>query len=432
MTTASVFTPSHKPDHLAEVWGCLLSQTHKDWEWVVVANGDRGGEVEAFVEQLDDPRARVVSASDSRVGALKRVACENCRGDLFVEYDHDDIITENCLEELVTAYRKADCKAAFLYSNNITCDWDGTSHTFLKEFGWRHRGWEHKGRTCVENVNFPVTARSLCEILYAPDHVRAWSRVAYKLAGGHSRELRVGDDHDLMVRTYLKGVPFVHVDKVLYIHRLGPDTTSQTSLAEIERVSRATRDRHLRDLVREWCRRERLPMYDLGGAHNCPPGYLPVDTDEVVKKVPGALCCDVRRLEDWLQPDRVGCFRASDFLEHIPAPEIPGLFNKLYDLLVPGGWLLTDTPAVCDDQGRCGRGAYQDPTHLSFHSSNNFWYYSRREFAKYVKEIRCRFQTVRLMNGYPSEWHHAHLIPYVTWDACALKGDHYHPGPREI
>src|SRR3954463_15861173 len=124
----SVFTPSHKPEYLPEAWACLKAQTHDDWEGVVVANGDRGGEVEAFVEQLDDPRARVITCRENRVGALKRVACDNCQGDLFVEYDHDDLILEECLSDLATAFQRTGNKSAFLYSDDIPCDWDGPSH----------------------------------------------------------------------------------------------------------------------------------------------------------------------------------------------------------------------------------------------------------------------------------------------------------------
>ena len=117
---------------------------------------------------------------------------------------------------------------------------------------------------------------------------------------------------------------------------------------------------------------------------------------------------------------------------HIPPAQRSQALSYIWQSLVPGGWLLTMTPAVCDDDGRCGRGAYQDPTHVSFWSSNNAWYFTKKTHAKFVPEIRCRFQSVRLSNGYPSEWHREHLIPYVVWDAAALKPGVYWPGPVEI
>ncbi len=197
-------------------------------------------------------------------------------------------------------------------------------------------------------------------------------------------------------------------------------------------MSLNTRNTYLHALVKEWCRRESLPMYELGGAHNCTPGYIPVDKNEKVKTHPQGIYGDVFTLKDCLVPNSVGCFRAHDFLEHIPIADIPRLMNLLYDLLVPGGFLLTMTPTVCDDNGRCGRGAFMDPTHISYWSSNNFWYFTKLDFAQFVPELYCRFQQVRLFNYYPSKWCHTHLIPYVCADLVALKDKRSWPGQIEI
>lgn len=431
----SVFTPTHNPTYLADVWQCLREQTHAAWEWVVVPNGDLAGAVTGAVKELvgDDRRVRIVPAPPEvrGVGALKRFACDNCRGDAYVEYDHDDLITHDCLET-VAVVLEACPPHTFLYSDDVTMSFDGKSHRFMPEYGWRHYAWEYRGHKYLVNAQPDPTPRALCEILYAPDHVRVWTAGAYRAAGGHNPALAVGDDHELVVRTYLAGVHFEHVRRPLYLHRLNAQTTSQTRLREIGEVSRATRDRHLHALVREWCLREGLPMFDLGGAHNTPPGYIPID-----RALPGdhPYSGDVFAVVGSMPDDSVGCFRAHDFLEHVPIARVAPLMNLLYSKLVPGGYLLTHTPAVCDDEGRCGRGAYQDPTHVSFWSSNNFWYYTDREYRKFLNgEATCRFQTVRVANHYPSKFHRDHLIPYVLWDGMALKDDdkHYYPGPRKI
>jgi glycosyltransferase involved in cell wall biosynthesis len=433
----SVFTPSHNPAWLPDVWACLQEQTYQDWEWVVVANGDQSDLVATTVEHITqgDGRVRLLRSNATNIGALKRFACDHAVGDLLLEYDHDDLITHDCLEEVVAAAQRCP-RLCFIWSDDVSCNMKHESQCYSPAWGWRQFDWSYKGRDYKVNEHHPIGPRSLCEILYAPDHVRVWSREAYRLVGGHNPDLPVADDHELLIRTYLKGIHFEHIHRPLYFHRQNGQTTCQVRVEEIQRRSREHRDRWLHDLVREWCRREKLPMYDLGGAHNCPDGYIPIDIDPAVKKHPLGIQCDVLQPEGlfpYLKPNSVGCFRAFDFLEHIPANRVPWLMNHLYDLLVPGGFLLTHTPAVCDDSGRCGRGAYQDPTHVSFWSSNNFWYVTDRNFAKYVPEIRCRFQAVRLSNGYPSAWHHMHLIPYVDADLCALKEENsYWPGPKFI
>lgn len=431
----SVFTPTHDPAGLADVWRCLLAQTWTDWEWVVVPNGPAAADAAARVGRMaaGDPRVRVVPAPpDVRgVGALKRFACGHCRGDVFVEYDHDDLITDDCLAAVAEAVGRCP-PATFVYSDCVTVDPEGRSCLFAADYGWRYYDWDYGGRRYTVNAHPDVGPRALAEILYTPDHVRAWTRRAYEDSGGHDPGLPVGDDHDLVVRTYLSGAHFEHVRRPLYFHRLTPASTSRVRVEEIGRVSRQNRDRYLHALVAEWCRRRGLPRFDLGGAHSCPPGYVPVDR-ALPEGHPGR--GDVFEVLGRLDDDSVGCFRAFDFLEHVPADRVVGLFNLVYRKLVPGGFFLSHTPAVCDDEGRCGRGAYQDPDHKSFWSSNNFWYFTDRAYAAYLNgAVACRFQTVRVGNHYPSDHHRLHLIPYVFWDGMALKRDdeHYFPGPKRI
>lgn len=427
----SVFTPSHDPAGLPDLWRCLCAQAHESWEWVVVPNGPRADEIVSFVRGLTQAhdRVRVVPAPPSvtGIGALKRFACGQCAGGLFVEVDHDDLITPDCLETLVAAV--GDRTNALVYSDCLTTR-DGADEVYDPGYGWRNYRWNWNGTDRTVNATHPVTARSLCDVLYAPDHIRAWTAEAYKRSGGHDPKLAVGDDHELLCRTYLAGAEFVHVPRPLYVHQLTNKTTSQTRLADVHRTVANTRDRYAHDLVREWCRREKLPMLDLGGAHNCPPGFTPVDPHAT--NTPFA--CDVFELETLIADNSVGCFRAFDFLEHVPPAKVVPLMNLLWKKLVPGGWILSHTPAVCDEQGRCGRGATQDPTHLSMWSSNSFWYYTDRNYAKYVPDIACRFQSVRVGTWYPSDFHRTHLIPYTIFDGVALKDDtaHYHPGPRSI
>ena len=92
------------------------------------------------------------------------------------------------------------------------------------------------------------------------------------------------------------------------------------------------------------------------------------------------------------------------------------LINELYRLLAPGGLLLSQTPSTD------GRGAFQDPTHVAFYNENSFWYYTEANYRNFVPEIKAQFQVSRVATSYPSEWHAAHDISYVTANLIALKG----------
>jgi hypothetical protein len=81
--------------------------------------------------------------------------------------------------------------------------------------------------------------------------------------------------------------------------------------------------------------------------------------------------------------------------------------------LAPMGWFLTLTPSTD------GRGAFQDPTHISFWNSNSFWYYTKAETAKYIG-TPVRFQLNRIKNFFPNEYCKTHNIVYVKADLVKL------------
>lgn len=420
----SIFTPTHKPDYINEAFESLVAQTFQDWEWVLVPNGEHATIPGHIAEH---PQVRVVEAPDDiavkGVGALKLFACGNCKGDYLVELDHDDLLTENALEAID---RHATATGAgFLYSDFTNFRADGTCEYFYEHHGWEHYPFVWHDHEYLAMRAFPTDASALYKIFYAPNHVRVWSRDVYFETGGHNPELHVVDDHDLLCRTYLTGAHFEHIPECLYLYRLLEDggNTYLKFNDDIQTMQQDVSNKYVYRLIAEWCRRNDYPMLDLGGAHNPAAGYKSVDLRNA------DINCDI--LKGLPFPDSsVGCIRASDFLEHVPScPDSAcehgadggplctvGLMNEIYRVLVPGGWLTSSTPSSD------GRGAFQDPTHVSYWNPNSFWYYTDKELAKYVHGINCRFQDARVWQSFPTEWHKTHDIPYVFADLVALKG----------
>ncbi len=97
-------------------------------------------------------------------------------------------------------------------------------------------------------------------------------------------------------------------------------------------------------------------------------------------------------------------------------------------MLAPGGFFLIRVPSTD------GRGAFQDPTHVSFWNQNSFWYYTRAEQARYVAHAgsRGRFQVSKLITFFPSDWHRTHNISYVEAHLIALKEGYEPMGEVEI
>ncbi|HVU02851.1 MAG TPA: glycosyltransferase [Polyangiaceae bacterium] len=413
----SVFTPTHRPDYLGEVHRSLVRQTVKDFEWVVVPNGPPAPLPEEIVR---DPRVKIAPAPPDmvgKIGALKRFACDACSGDVFVELDHDDLLTERALERIQKAVLDG---AGFVYSDFVNFLPDGSSQTYDARFGWTAREETIDGHAYRVSEAFDCDARSLYEIFFAPNHVRAWARDTYYSAGGHDPSLEVCDDHDLVCRTYLTGDRMVRVPECLYLYRLqeGDRNSYLEQNAQIQKLQLAVGNKYFYRLVEEWCRREGLPRWDLGGRVGCPEGYRSIDladADLVHDVTTGLPFAD----------SSVGILRAYDFLEHVPAASVVPVMNEIHRVLVPGGWLLSRTPSTD------GRGAFQDPTHVSFWNENSFWYYTKKDFSRFVRGIACRFQGTRVWTEFPTEWHRHNQIPYVYADLCALKGQRV-PGVQEI
>ena len=397
----SVFTPSHNPKYLDEAYESLKKQVYEDWEWVVLLNGEAH---DWWPEGLDDPRVKIVRSNHREgmaVGDAKADAVLWCSGEILVELDHDDILVPGALT-LVAKRFEQHPNAGLIYSDfrHINEQGEKFHHPFNPAYGWNQSvdGWV---------LGFPPVPSAVSYIWYAPNHLRAFSRAAYDAVGGYDRTLDILDDQDLMARLYQYG-EFYPIKWPIYLQRVHSEQTQarQDLNARIQTETVQMYDRTIEANALAWAKRRGLKRLDLGGAHNSPPGYQSVDLHDA------DITGDVMEVLSNMPNNSVGVIRACDFLEHIPNP-VP-LMNECYRVLRHGGMMLTSTPSTD------GRGAFQDPTHVSFWNEHSFWYYTNAEFAKYVPEITCRFQISRLYTDWPRP-----NIAYVHANLVAIKD-----GPR--
>jgi len=386
----SIFTPTHNTKYLKDLERTILSQSHEDWEWVILLNN--GAEYESVDDRIKVFESKINS---DKVGALKKEACSYCTGEVLVEVDHDDLITNNCLEELNKAFTD-NLNVGFVFSNNAKL-----SESFIPYnpvYGWSYKIFKYDNRDLISMNSMPLTPYRMSYIWFEPDHVRAWRKSVYDEVGGHDENLSVCDDQDLMIRTYLVS-EFFFIPKTLYVYRILKDN-SNTWLqrnAEIQRLTVELHDKYIYRLAERFSELNGLKMIDLCGGFNSPKGYTSID------KFNGDIVHD---LETGIPlPDNsCGVIRAHDALEHIKNSQ--HLMNEIHRVLAPGGILLSMTPSTD------GRGAFQDPTHVSFWNQNSFFYYTRPEQAKYIHQENL-FWEARLTTMYPSKWHEDNKISYV-------------------
>ena len=385
----SIFTPTNNTQWLDIPYKSIISQLPNNnftVEWVIIPNGT-DIQIPANIRSHDWVKIFSYTEETITIGGLKKFACEKASGDIFLELDHDDELLPNSLEKIYTALKEKN--NAFLFSDAIYVRSDKKSPLYNSIYGWEYYNYEGY----PINKTFLPTARSLCEIFWAPDHVRVWTREAYNITGGHDSALFVGDDHDLVIRTYLKGVEFVQIKEPLYKYFVHGNNSWLQNCQKVQIQQANNRDKYLRDLVFEWCRRESLPVVR----------YNTSSFDSAAK-------------------NSAGCIVIKDELTTIPYGDSIILFmNDCYSKLVPGGWLLIDVPSTD------GRGAWCDPYRASFWNELSFRYYCDKNVAKFAPKSICRFQQVVLKTEPPTKWHADNNIPYVRSDMCALK-DQRQPG----
>jgi hypothetical protein len=401
MPTISIFTPSHDARWLPELWDSIKLQSHQDFEWVVLCNGNAS-------YSNDDRRVKIYhdsSPGPRNVGYVKREACRHCAGDILLECDQDDLLLPGALEEAVKAFN--DPNVDFVFSNNI--NWDFRSNKpmiFPEHFGWKYRDVVFQGMACKEAIAPLPEPQNLSRVWYAPDHFRAWRREFYWRIGGHDPAMRVCDDHDLICRTYIEG-KMAHVDCPFYFYRIHGGNSWLQFNGEIQTATMALHDKYIEPMAQKWAKTRGLRCIDLCGGIDSPAGYESVDTHHADV---------IANLEQrWpFEDNSIGVIRAHDAIEHLRDPI--HTMNEAWRVLAHGGFLFIQVPSSE------GVGAHCDPTHRSFWNARSFRYYTEEKFQRYIRHAgaQCRFQQLKIQKSSLYE----DQVPYVIAHLIALKEPH--------
>lgn len=411
----SIITPTHRPTYIQELYESIKSQTYTDWEWVIHLNGgitikDLPAEISADLKvKIYEDTACDLS---SNVGYQKNKAFHLGTGDILVEVDHDDILIETCLAELAEAYK--DPEIGFVYSDDAILADDFAP--FSANNGWTWEEFEWEGKKLIAHHSFPPSAASISMIYYAPDHVRSWRANVYRQVGGHNVNLSILDDQDLMIRTYMV-TKFKYVPKVLYIYRVHGDNTWIERNEAIQKGTWEMFNMWQQALAERDADLKGLRKIDIGG------GLYPRDGYESVDITNGDITADLN--ERWPFKDgEIGVIHASHVIEHLKDKH--HTISELHRVLADGAWAFIEVPSTD------GRGAWQDPTHVSFWNQNSFWYYTRQQQMDYIYNKDIRFQARDLQTAYPNQFFADNKIDVTRAWLRAVKSTNRKNYPGEL
>jgi glycosyltransferase involved in cell wall biosynthesis len=408
----SLITPSHRyQTYFDELYKSIVEQTYSNWEWIVYLNGEFKRD-QLSEEILNDERVKIFEVYDgnTNIGYVKNKAFFLGTGDILVEVDHDDILLPNCLEELAKAFEEnPDC--GFVYSDDATYHMQDGFIPYGSGYGWTHREFDWNGKKLTAMNSFEPSSHSVSYIWYAPDHVRAWRKEVYEKIGGHNVELSICDDHELMIRTYLE-TKFHHIPEVLYVYRITGDNSWLERCEAIQIKTKELHNQYAQLLAERDADLKGLMKIDLGGGLFPKEGYTTIDQEDA------DITCD---LNDGIPlPDNsVGVINASHLIEHLRDPI--KTMREIHRVLVHGGWAFVEVPSTD------GRGAWQDPTHVSYWNENSFWYYTKQSHAQFIRNKDIKFSCMRLETNW---WDHH--IAVVNTHLVAVKDGIRYPGPIEM
>lgn len=226
----SVYTPTFDAaDYLRQTYQSLRDQSYPNWEWVVVDDHSADGTWQ-LLEALarEDERVRPFRSGKhlGKIGQAKGIATRLARGEYLVELDHDDLLTDFALAEIVRAFGKCP-DVGMVYSNCCSFYEDGSFQKFDDDF-WsqRYRFAQYRDKSWLECVNPDIydrfganhTDQFAWFLTVGPHHVRAFRATTFRELGGYNERLPVADDWDLYARFFLRS-KCLHIDKMLYLYR---------------------------------------------------------------------------------------------------------------------------------------------------------------------------------------------------------------------
>lgn len=373
---ASIITPTHlQNSNLEELYDSIIAQTYTDWEWVILLNGDaKHADIPQRIKEDEKVKIFLCVGENTNVGFVKNKAFGLGSGEILVEVDHDDIITPNCLQRLVETFQ--DPTVGFVYSNCAVLKEDGDFIPYNASIGWTYETFNWKGKELITMHSFPPTSQSFTYIWYCPDHVRAWRTTTYNEIGGYNPELSVCDDHEIVARTYIH-TKCVHIPETLYIYRIsGKNTWLQRNALVQEKTHKVFKDFIVR-MAEKDADDKNLRKVSVGIKKD---GYLYLDKENA----------DI----NWdlnvgfpLTDNSVGVLVLHHAIQKLK--DQVGVMTEIHRVLADGGWVFIEVPSTD------GRGAWQDPTHVSFWNDNSFKYYTEEYYAGLINNKTVRFQNFK-------------------------------------
>ncbi|MEO8592646.1 MAG: glycosyltransferase [Candidatus Solibacter sp.] len=203
----SVILPVYRPNltWLKTAVGSVLMQTYRDWQLLIVLDGDPTSEVQAYLQRAasEDPRVQCLCSDRGGISSTLNCGLSACSGDYTTIVDQDDILEPTALSHVAAAIIHDE--PDILYTDEDYVDEVGAAHLPLFKPAW--------------------SPALLLSCMYFGHLVVVKTKRAKRI-GGFRSAYDGAQDYDFMLRLTDEDAKVVHIPRVLYHWRRHAGSTS--------------------------------------------------------------------------------------------------------------------------------------------------------------------------------------------------------------
>lgn len=200
-------------EYLKEMIDTVIDQTYTNWE-LCIADGSTNDFVATYIENYyaDEIRIKYKKLNDNYgISENMNAALEISTGDYVGLYDHDDLLTPDCLFEIVKQLQSFPYDV--LYTDEDKLD------NLRQEF-------ENPYFKPDFNIDLLRSQNYICHFLVV-------SRKIINEIGGMRKDFDGSQDYDFILRSVEKANKVCHIPKILYHWRMHPQSTAMNPKSKL-------------------------------------------------------------------------------------------------------------------------------------------------------------------------------------------------------
>ena len=123
MHTLTIFTPAYNRSHtLPRTYSSLLSQSCKDFEWLIIDDGSSDATKDLVTKWIDDGKIpiRYIYQDNQGMHGAHNTAYKNITTELNICIDSDDYMPSNAVEKIVSFWK---ANGSDKYAGNVGLDY---------------------------------------------------------------------------------------------------------------------------------------------------------------------------------------------------------------------------------------------------------------------------------------------------------------------